>query len=661
MVKKILRLSSLMIFAFPICLTAKTQKNLQIDVESFFRPSRIQKVALSPDGKHVAGLAPLDKEGKVVGLIIINLETMEPLSIKGDSTMDVYDFQWVGDNAIVFNVSNFDSYVSGLYKYDLVADKTLFLVGNDAVVEVVSTMPTDPEHVRIWIKDQSVGDPRLAKLNLAGFDPKRKTALPGEDLLSFSLNQDARGVCPPTADNVLITDYDELPAGDVYYFVCDRSGQARITLRFFDKKLEYLYRKSDQDDWRRMPLDPEDWTIMDFQDDNDSLYVIGYNGEETTGLYSFDLETETFGGLLFRDNHYDFSATSRLRLHENTLIGVAYDRDKPVVKWMLPDMDTIQAMLDKNIVNRTNVIYDWSDDFNSFLVYSYSDNAPVNYYILDLAKMSLRSVSGSAPWIDANLLAKTRALHFETSDGLRLEGYLTLPNSGEAPYPMVCLVHGGPWVRDTSGYDAEVQFLANRGYAVLQVNYRGSTGYGKQISSDPYYDFLKMNEDITEAVKFTIKEGVSDPDRLAIMGGSFGGYASLCGAAFEPDLYKCAISIAGVFDWERLTIDRKRQGNRYHHQELLRELGNPKKEREVFEKISPINHVEKIKVPIFIAHGKNDKNVSVKQSRQLQKALKEQGVPYQTFYRSQEGHGFFKLKNRIELYGEIEEFLKKYL
>lgn len=630
--------------AFAASVLAREDAPARIPIEHFFRPPLISEVSISPDGKTVAGAAAVGK-GEERGLVFIDLATMKPYPLHWQSGFDIYNPVWVSESNLLFQVGRSNAFVVGLYRVNRDNRLVVPLIGDDAVVQIVDPMDDDPNHALVWIPGMYRGSAWLAYLR------KNSSAF------SANLNR----TVADTQDNQALINREEPPLGDIYQWTTDWNHEARIVLRFYGEKLEYLYRANRKAAWEPLPLDPEDWTVVGFESDNAGIYLAGYHDADTQGLYSYDPAAKTLGDLVFRDEFYDFTETASYKYFENTLIGMSYDRDVPTSVWFAAEVEPVQQMVDKLLPGQTNVIYDWSDDFKSLLVGSYSDVKPTEYFLLDLAKPQLRLITKAAPWLDGNDLAKTQVVRFATSDGLRLEGYLTLPQGGSAPYPMVCVVHGGPWARDTGGYDAETQFLANRGYAVLRVNYRGSTGFGRKISDEPDYEFRRMQDDITEAVQHVVAQGIADPERLAIMGASFGGYSALCGAAFWPDLYKCAVTIVGVFDWELMIKDRKRQRARYSHQQLLEKLGDPKVAQELFEAISPINHVDKIKIPIFIAHGKDDRNVSVRQSKLLERKLKQQGVEFETFYRAWEGHGFFDKKNRIELYERIEAFLEENL
>ncbi len=608
--------------------------------EDFFRPARISQVQMSPDGRSVAGLAPIGDSNEI-GLVIIDVETQEPKGFRWRGGHDIYDIRWVSDEHVVFSVIKWGMYAAGLYRANRKAGDIETLLDDRIVVRIVDPMVDHPKDSLVWIGAEYQGKPALATL-------KKKTRTSSRSMTDTS-----------SANTKTLRGRDVLPAGQTFGVYADHNSAARIILNARNGELRYLHRDHAKETWAPLPLDPEDWRIIDFGSDNQSVYVTGYDGKDTRGLHLYDLKSGVMSETLLRDERYDCDEASRFKFFQDTLIGLTYHRDHPVTVWFNDGIERVQNFIDESLPGRINVVFDWNRDFTRLLIATESPTSPVTYLLLDLTTKEFKPISGSAPWIDQSQLSPSQTIKFRTADGLTLEGYLTTPRTGKPPYPAVNLVHGGPWVRDLGGYDAEAQYLASLGYAVIQVNYRGSSGYGKKVSEDPAYDFRAMHDDITRATQLLIKQKVIDPDRVAIMGASFGGYAALSGVAFEPDLYRCAVTNVGVFDWAEMVKARKRQRNYYSHHKLVEELGDPKNQ-EAYDTISPIRHAEAIKVPVLIAHGKADGNVSVRQSKRLEAVLKKQGVPHETYYREWQGHGF-RGKTRIEYYERVAAFLAEHL
>jgi len=307
-------------------------------------------------------------------------------------------------------------------------------------------------------------------------------------------------------------------------------------------------------------------------------------------------------------------------------------------------------------------IYNRTDSDDVWLVGFTEDDQPFSYYAYDRKKKSGTFLFHNRPDLAEYSLATMQPISFTARDGLTVHGYLHLPKgSNEKDLPTVLNVHGGPWHRDTWGYEPEGQWLANRGYAVLQVNFRGSTGYGKEFLNAGDREWGgKMHDDLVDAVQWAIDEGIADPDRMAIYGGSYGGYAALVGATFTPELFKCAVDIVGPSNLITFIETIPPYWSTYLSL-LQKRVGNPETEPEFLKSRSPLFSVDNIKIPILIAQGANDPRVKQSESEQVVAAMKEKGIAYEYMLFPDEGHGFAKPENRLRFYAAAERFLSKHL
>lgn len=299
----------------------------------------------------------------------------------------------------------------------------------------------------------------------------------------------------------------------------------------------------------------------------------------------------------------------------------------------------------------------------TFIIRTFSDKTSGSFYIYNKETKKLTLLTDVAPWIKPENMASMKPVQYKSSDGLTIHGYLTLPvgKENEKNLPVVINPHGGPWARDYWGFSPETQFLANRGYAVLQMNFRGSIGYGKEFWIKGFKQWgKKMQDDITDGVNWLIAEGIADPKRIAIYGASYGGYAVLAGVTFTPDLYACAIDYVGVSNIFTLfeTLPPYWEQGRKMMYEMI---GNPETEKDMLTEVSPIFHIDNIKVPLFVAQGANDPRVKKEHSDQIVEALKKKNIDVEYMVKDNEGHGFSNEENRFDFYRAMEKFLQKHI
>jgi dipeptidyl aminopeptidase/acylaminoacyl peptidase len=320
-----------------------------------------------------------------------------------------------------------------------------------------------------------------------------------------------------------------------------------------------------------------------------------------------------------------------------------------------PDFEALERLYDGEftVVNRD------AKDATWLVAYS-ADRGPIRYYAWDRAARKGTLLFSSQPKLDGLALAEMKPVVIPSRDGLRLHSYLTLPvGVPAAGLPLVLLVHGGPWSRDSWGFDPEVQWLANRGYAVLQVNYRGSTGYGKKFLSAGFRQWgLKMHDDLIDAADWAVKQGIADPKKVAIYGGSYGGYAALAGLAFTPEVFACAVDIVGPSNLKTLisSIPPYWKPLRAMFDVRMGNVDDPKDEA-LIRNASPLFKADKISRPLLIGQGANDPRVKQAESEQIVAAIeKSQGQATYVVY-PDEGHGFARPENRIDFNARAEAFL----
>ena len=454
----------------------------------------------------------------------------------------------------------------------------------------------------------------------------------------------------------------ENPGNGIGWIVDESMNPRGIMRANQEGGLDLLLRKN-QEEWETfLTWDQDDATssgVVGFNLDGTEIYATDSRDANAARLVRINLKTEQID-VVVEDPIYDVQHVYLSReTNEPQLVEILRDRSEWVVldKELSEDIERI-----KSLGNGDSTIISRSDDGNCWIVLHDDSEASEKYYLYDRSTKQATLLFSTRPGLDDYRLAPMEPFSFTSRDGLTVHGYLTFPSNKERTgLPMVLNVHGGPWVRDTWGYGAEPQWLANRGYICMQVNYRGSTGYGKAFVNAADKEWGgKMHDDLVDAVNWAVEKGYANPGRIAIYGGSYGGYASLVGATFTPDLFHCAVAIVGPSNlisfintippyWRPLL---KRMHDR---------VGNPETEEEFLKSRSPLYKVDNISIPMLIAHGANDPRVKQNESEQIVKAMEEKGIPHKYMLFSDEGHGFAKPENRMKFYTAAEKFLAEHL
>lgn len=631
----------------------------QIPIQDFFRPRVFVNPKLNPSGTHIGAQITGGADHYYLMTIERTTSKTETLVSQGDT--DIGYYEWLNDKRLVFQLNAEKMHALGMLGTDLGTLNRPYPLLMYCGPRLIAIPPANRTRPLIQMDN---------------------SALEGgaRELVAVTINTDVQtgGIFNATNGQYDQTDVSMARDNNRRHILKSQPGvKGPLGTGFMadlEGSLEYAFTASDgipqlhllkAGNWQACPIDLDLVNVIGPGRQRGELVVASAPRDGQPGpLQYMDAATGTPGDVLIQDKGYDFAGWVYRDRVTHQIVGAHYDRAGPHTVWFNEDYAAVQKLLNAQFAGLRVQIIDNNEAGNLFLVATYSDKQPVIYHWVDLANRSAGLIKNSAPWIDPARMQPMVPLKFKTRDGLSLDAYVTLPAGAtkQNPPPLVVLSHGGPWARDTWGFNGEVQFLASRGYAVLQTNYRGSTGSDWMIPYEQRFDFIKMHEDVTDAARTLIKSGLVDPKRVAIMGASFGAYLALSGVTREPAMYRCAVVNAGVFDWEE--VIRETKFNQYDNPQfayLVRHLGDPKKEKEKFEAMSPGRHVANVRVPVFVAHGKDDPVAPVAESRRLVNELQKHKVPHETLFKGGEGHGMGHLDSQVELYGRIEAFLAKNL
>jgi dipeptidyl aminopeptidase/acylaminoacyl peptidase len=460
------------------------------------------------------------------------------------------------------------------------------------------------------------------------------------------------------------------PYPGVWNWYADAGGAIRAGLGSEDDKMFLLYREKEAGSFRRIAAKHERAdTLSDLERvipiaGSDKGYAIANSATGRYGVYRYDFAKDELGEPIFQHPEVDVDGADYSR-RTGTIDAVYYVDERERIVWLDPEMKKIQARLDKALPDRVNRIVSRDGADSRMLVWSTGASDPGTYYLYDRAKSELREVAKPYSALEGKTLAPVEAVRYTARDGLAIPAYLTRPHGrggdgGGRGLPLVVMPHGGPFVRDKWEYDDWAQFLANRGYAVLQPNFRGSTGYGKAFVEAASGQFgRKMQDDLDDGVAWLVRRGIVDPKRVCIMGASYGGYAAMWAAARNPEIYRCAISFAGISEVRTmLHYDPSSWVARRYYRDWRDRIRGEDKFN--LDAVSPLSRAAGVKVPLLIAHGEKDTTVPVTQSKKMDEALRRAGIAHEFVLYPEEKHGFSKTEDAIDFLKRVEAFLAKY-
>lgn len=445
--------------------------------------------------------------------------------------------------------------------------------------------------------------------------------------------------------------------------VADNAGNVRLSVAVDpDKDNAVVIQELKDGEWQTLgEYDTREGNLtpVGFTPDNSRVYMLDNRDTDRNSLYLYDPESHT-QELVYEPSVVDIDRVDRAP--DGEVVGIYIEPDYPQFVAINPEhpvaksLATLHEALRGYRIEPTSV----TSDGRLAVIRATSDRMPGQYFLFDTVANSLSSIVSVMPWLEQERLRPMEPYALKVRDGTTLYAYLTRPDDSSDPHPLVVLPHGGPHgIRDFWTYDAYVQMLASRGYAVLQVNFRGSGGYGRDFMYEGYGKWgTLMQDDLTDATQWAIDTGITNEDSVCIFGGSYGGYAAMMGAVREPDLYQCVIAYVGVYDlelmFEKGDIPRRETGEVY----LRQAVGDNKEDMRAR---SPVHNLERVKAPVFIVHGAEDFRVDIEHAYRLRDGLKKLGKPYEWMVKPKEGHGFYNPDNREELFERMLDFLGQHI
>lgn len=632
----------------------------RLAVDEFAREPETANVRLAPDGKHFAFLS--DYAG-VTKLHVSDIERKKIVRISfggapilQDAPKEIDTFEWVNDHRLVVVTKAWDM-IYGMLATDRDGGHNVPLSGWEGMAgdRVYLQGPAffGTEIVHRFL-DKSGSILMLDRSRLGSHRP---------DIVRVDSMTGARTVVLKNP-------------GEVSHWGFDFDGVPRYGILTHGELSGAIYRESEGDEFKTvLPLKNRtgDMRVVGFDAVAKRLLVTMLNEQQRWTIFPLDPASGTVGPPLLSDPIYDIVpnrglpgaagielARTFFSRAKRTFAGVRYYTDAARVKWFDREYAAYQKAVDRALPNTVNVLVDTSADERQFLWFAFSDQDPGSYYLTDQDKRSFKLLAATRSWIKPGQMAPMLSVKYQARDGLTIFGYLTVPvGSQPKDLPLVVMPHGGPWVRDIWGFDPLVQLLANRGYAVLQMNYRGSTGFGHELFENAKLQIGKqIQNDIEDGTRWAIAAGVADPKRIAIVGSSYGGYSALFGLGNSPGMYRCGISIAGVTDWPAIYEDSEAAESKSAKKYWREQIGDPAKDLESLQSISPVYFASRITAPLLIVHGKKDRRVPYDQAKRLISALESAGRPPATLILPRVAHSYGDEKERTEIYKRIVGFLE---
>ena len=622
----------------------------QIPTERFAQLPSISKLRISPDGQYIAMLRPFKG---ILHLVVRPSDgSANPIIVPPIKNGEINKFRWANNERLLIHTS-----VKHRRGRIETVETRLLAVNRDGT-EFENIIRTDQDHTQFSNIKSKYSRAQIQDdvVDYLHEDP---------DHILLAIDEEMRGLYNVRKININSGRFQNVRAAmrGVQNWLSDQQGSLRfgwgIDTKAFDMGRttnKFLYYAGTDDLFREVReghianrLDP-----LAFTEDPNIAYMSGTNEHGRRGIYLTDMTSGEIVETVFSDEQYDAGNLIRDPM-SNAPIGVYYIGEKMEMQIFDPDWSRRYQVINKALADTTNTIVSTTTDRTLHVISSVSEREPGMFYLYDEPNTAIHPLGMAYNDLEPSQLSPATPINYTARDGTTIPGYLTLPLGSDGKnMPTVILPHGGPHSRDSMEFDYLAQFLANRGYAVLQPNFRGSWGYGRDFLRAGYEQWgLLMQDDVTDGTHWMINEGIADPSRTCIMGWSYGGYAALMGAAKEPDLYKCAISINGVTDIPRLV----RNAKDYIGGTVMTRHIN----QEGAKDVSPVHLAEQITAPILLIASEDDTNVEYRHSRDMDKALKRKKVPRRYVKLEDGGHSLEHVESRLIALQEIEKWLDKYI
>lgn len=636
-----------------VVVPAKAQS---ISTQSFFRFNEFDGIKISPDGQHLAMAIPADD----FGMLVIMEVGSEEVVAQFDSPRNqkINEFYWANSERIVFApavyLSGFDApFLAGeIYAFNIDNTKKFKLAGFQAgdmkAYMISDLMRGDSDRIRVVSREVS----------------RRSMARSRPTSYVLDINRESRTITGRTQANLRLPVRSPLPWGELY---SDNNGIVRLAVAISeDRETLIHYREEDSDEWvdvsdilAKSQIN-ENAQFLTFAKDNQSFSLLKYTDTRTMGIVRYFPETE-ITETIFQHPRFDIAAEDVVYSSTfDSVIGVKFFGDVLETHYFgdHPEI-AIHKSLDAAFPGQLVKITSFTESGDRAVLSVSGPKNPSEYLMMDVQSSQLTRIGSANSELNLEAMGDVQSFVINAGEDLQIHGVVTFPMIDRLNQPMVVIPHGGPiGVRDSIAFNREAQFFAHHGYAVMQVNFRGSGGYGYDFQRKGYEQWGSgMIDDISLAVTWAIQNGLAGRDSICILGGSYGAFAAISSVVQEPQKYQCAIGYAGVYDLTMLDesdIPWNPGGGAY----LDEALGTNEEE---LTRQSPVNFTDNIEVPIFLAHGGEDRRAPIEQANQLREALDESGVDYEWFYKRNEGHGFYDMENRIEFYDAILAFLEKHI